>query len=205
MIGVYVSPNISLVQFEDWLDGVRDCTCRCALRPLIIAGDFNAKSCMWGSLRTNARSEVVEEWAETLSLSLINRGSSSTLVRTRGESVVDLTWANPAAARAINGWKVMDNLETLSDHLYIIMEIRAAPPSFLARRRQIRARSRRWALSRLDGDMFAAAVQLTSWTETNWTNWDIDRKVEWFQDVLTRVCDASMTRAGARSKKTAYW
>lgn len=35
--------------------------------------------------------------------------------------------------------------------------------------------------------------------------WDVHRKTEWFQNVLTSVCDASMARAGPRSKRAAYW
>lgn len=101
-----------------------------------------------------------------LGLSLVNRGSESTL-RTRGESVVDLTWANSASARLITGWRMMKEVET-SDHLYIIMDIKAAPPDFLARRRGIGARSRRWALNRLNGDLLAVAVQVTSWGEDDW-------------------------------------
>lgn len=52
VIAVYVSPNVSQTQFEDWLDDVRECARQCAPRPLIVAGDFNAKSGMWGYKRT---------------------------------------------------------------------------------------------------------------------------------------------------------
>lgn len=90
-----MSPNVSIVVFEAWLDGIGDCARRCAPRPIIVAGDFNAKSTAWGSLRSDVRGGLVEEWAEELGLILLNVGGGSTLVRSRGESVVDLTWATP--------------------------------------------------------------------------------------------------------------
>jgi hypothetical protein len=47
----------------------------------------------------------VTEWAAELDIRLVNRGSSSTCEAWRGESIVDLTWANPAAAGHVLGWE----------------------------------------------------------------------------------------------------
>jgi len=42
----------------------------------------------------------------------------------RGESIADLTWANPAAALKIKGWHVdVGSLGELSDHRLIRMEL----------------------------------------------------------------------------------
>ena len=60
----------------------------------------------------------------------MNRGSSSTCVVRRGESTVDLTWANPAAYRRVSSWG-MSPEETLSDHLYIMMEVAATAIALL--------------------------------------------------------------------------
>ena len=40
------------------------------------------------------------------------------------ESVVDLTWASPATANQIYEWKVLEDLETLSNHFYIGIRLR---------------------------------------------------------------------------------
>jgi hypothetical protein len=40
----------------------------------------------------------------------------------RGVSIVDLTWANPVAASRVSRWEV-SRQETLSDHLYILMDV----------------------------------------------------------------------------------
>lgn len=52
----------------------------------------------------------------------------------RWESVPNLTWAIPSAARLINSWRVTE-CETLSDHLYIEVVFRAARPVVLGRSR----------------------------------------------------------------------
>lgn len=83
--------------------------------------------------------------------------------------VVDLTWATPAAARLVQDWKVVDEAETLSDHLYIQMEVFAAPPELPARRQAREARSRRWALGKLDSDRFGAILQAITWPEVDQT------------------------------------
>lgn len=93
--------------------------------PVLVAGDFNAKSALWGSLRPDRRSEVFTEWAAELGLCIMNTGTRSTCVRPQGESIVDLTWADPSAACLIRDWRVVTDTESLSDHRYI--EMVAAP------------------------------------------------------------------------------
>lgn len=72
-------------------------------------------------------------------------------------------------------WRVMDEAETLSDHLYIQMEVFAAPPELPARRKAREARSR--ALGKLDSDRFGAVLQAITWPEVDQTGWGLDRKI----------------------------
>ncbi|EFN83302.1 hypothetical protein EAI_02247, partial [Harpegnathos saltator] len=94
--------------------------------PVVIAEDFNAHSEGWGCSprQRDPRGDAVIEWAAGLDLLLLNRGSASTCVRLRGESVIDLTWATPSAARLFREWKVEVEGETLSDHRYIVWALR---------------------------------------------------------------------------------
>lgn len=57
---------------------------------------------------------------------LLNRGRVSTCVRWNGESIVDLMWASPSAARMVLNWEVAREMEHLSDHRYIRMVVQAA-------------------------------------------------------------------------------
>lgn len=95
-------------------------------RPALVMGDFIAKSRHWGCPSEDRRGEALRDWAGSLGLTLLNVGKEATCVRPQGESIVDLTWASPAALRMVGGWRVATELETLSDHRYI--ELRLAPP-----------------------------------------------------------------------------
>lgn len=63
-----------------------------------------------------------------MDLVLINEGNANTCVAWRGESIVDLTWATPLAAGLIRRWRVLEEIETLSDDLYIEMGLTIIPP-----------------------------------------------------------------------------
>ncbi|XP_046974741.1 uncharacterized protein LOC124541012, partial [Vanessa cardui] len=83
-VAVYASPNRSLAEFEQLLVEVGALVGQYSPSPVIVAGDFNAKSTAWGSPATDARGEVLEEWAVSSGLTAINRGSESTCLRQQG-------------------------------------------------------------------------------------------------------------------------
>lgn len=57
-------------------------------------------------------------------LRLLNSGNVPTCTRWQGESIVDLTWISPSMVNMVYGWRVMTNVETLSDHNYIEIRLR---------------------------------------------------------------------------------
>ncbi|XP_046974642.1 uncharacterized protein LOC124540911 [Vanessa cardui] len=71
-VGVYASPNRSLAEFEQLLVEVGALIGQASPNPVLVAGDFNAKSTAWGSPATDARGEALEEWAVSLGLAVIN-------------------------------------------------------------------------------------------------------------------------------------
>ncbi|EFN86286.1 hypothetical protein EAI_08892, partial [Harpegnathos saltator] len=79
--------------------------------------------------QSDPRGEIVFEWGAALDLHLMNRGDTSTCVRLRGESVINLTWASLGAARLLNSWVVETEMETLSDHNYVVWSLRLPAPS----------------------------------------------------------------------------
>jgi hypothetical protein len=101
VLAVYVSPNIGQAEYASFLDELATCVMHLRGRPSLVLGDFNAHATAW-SRRTNRRGREVTAWAAELVLRLVNRGSSNTSVTWRGESTVDLTWANPAAASRVS-------------------------------------------------------------------------------------------------------
>ncbi|CAH0724206.1 unnamed protein product, partial [Brenthis ino] len=119
LVGCYISPNSGIIAFESYLDEVAACIRRCLPRPIIVLGDFNARSRTWGDTRDDRRGIIIQEWAASLDLRILNQGSISTCVRWQGESIVDLTWASTSASRMVSDWRVAEDVVTLSDHRYI--------------------------------------------------------------------------------------
>jgi hypothetical protein len=172
VVGVYVSPNCSLDEYEDSLDRIAGCLER-RFRPrqILVLGDFNARSSQWGDTRTNTRGRMLADWAAGLGLLLANRGTTSTCVAWRGSSVVDVTWATAGLYRRIRNWRVDEGIETLSDHLYALMKLASeAARNGLDRsgtRGADRSRSPpspRWRLKELDRDLLPAAVAVAAWS-----------------------------------------
>lgn len=199
IVSVYVSPRLTLHEYENWLEELSECVQRRPARPKIVAGDFNARSQSWGDSLTNNKGKAVEDWAAQNSLVLINQGSVSTCVRQRGESI-DLTWVSPMAARKIRDWKVAEEIETLSDHRAIEFSIQDAPQANAQEKRP-----NRWATKKMDTDKLRAVLEASTWTQ-EWSNLNsIEEMVKWLQQILIRACDVSMPRVRDQSKMPVYW
>ncbi|TLM46683.1 hypothetical protein FEC32_18895, partial [Acinetobacter baumannii] len=106
IVGAYFSPNKSLADFEGFLVELGAVVGRYHPRPVLVLGDLNAKSSAWGSPVTDHRGEVLEEWAVTTGLVVLNRGSEYTCVRQRGGSIVDVSFASPSVASRVRDWRV---------------------------------------------------------------------------------------------------
>lgn len=176
------------------------CVRRRPTRPKILAGDFNARSQSWGDTRTTVKGKTVEDWAAQNGLVLINRGSVSTCVRQKGESIVDLTWASPSAARNIREWRVAEDIETLSD--YRAIEFLIQDNTRVDKRE---GKANRWAMRKLDTDKLRAALEASTWTQA-WSDTDsIEEKVQWLQQTLATVCDLSMLKIRGQGYTPVYW
>ena len=211
-------PNSGRAVFEEFLDGVDDCARRCLPRQVLILGGFNAHSTEWENPRTNTRGCALSDWAAGLALLLVNRGSASTCVAWRGSSVVNITWASPDAFRRISGWRGAEGVETLSDHLYIFMEVEAALGSGMVtagdgRGLPRRGRARlppRWKVKERNEDLFRAVTIATAWSweaSTTTTETGVEEEAENLCRVMTAICDASMPRAtpGTVWSRAIYW
>ena len=210
VVGVYISPNISLADFEAKLEEIGGVVRRLRSDWVLVAGDFNAKSGEWVSPVSNARGEMLGEWIVALDLHIINRGSEPTCVAARGSSIVDVTLGSADAYREVREWAVSDE-ETLSDHKYIVMEL--SSPGAGARRpdhpRRRGETSPRWALRLLDTDLAYAAAIAKSWEEPPGEGQgDVEEEAAWFREAMTQVCDTAMPRRRPSSrdgKKAVYW
>lgn len=122
IISCYLPPSLNRADVQDTLDELRDLISNLGQK-VVIGGDFNGKSLLWGNSHTCSRGYLLEEWSAELDLCLLNEGTTPTCVRPQGCSVVDITWCTPDLRREIFGWRVCDDMETLSDHQYIVMMV----------------------------------------------------------------------------------
>lgn len=206
VIGVYFSPNRNLAEFEQMLVEVGALVEQVSPSPVLVAGDFNAKSTAWGSPTTDTRGDVLDEWAVSMGLVILNRGSVQTCVRRQGGSIVDITLASPALARRIDGWRVEEGVETLSDHRYIRFDISTCP--FTPERNNCThiGDGPRWRLMRLDKVVAKEAAIVEAWVAGTHPIEDVDAEAERLGVALTHVCDASMPRAKTSSpRRWVYW
>ncbi|XP_045451898.1 uncharacterized protein LOC123660923 [Melitaea cinxia] len=139
-----------------------------------------------------------------------NVGAVQTCVRWSGGSVVDVTFATPAIARRVEGWRVETEVETLSDHRYIRFEVSPAPvrPALLSSSTSSSGRSQfpRWALSKLNRELAEEAAIIGRWSLPPLMEFGVDEAANRLCDAFTAVCRAAMPLAKRPPLRRAlYW
>ncbi|KFM60477.1 hypothetical protein X975_02635, partial [Stegodyphus mimosarum] len=90
---------------------------------LIITGDFNAKSRVWGSPITDPRGSKIQDFVTAHDMCIINDSDSPpTFTGSRENSWIDLTILRNKTGLRIENWKIAKR-NTLSDHNAINFEI----------------------------------------------------------------------------------
>ncbi|XP_049885128.1 uncharacterized protein LOC126380050 [Pectinophora gossypiella] len=206
IFGVYFSPNAPLAEYQLFLDRLGTAVRRTTQSKVIVLGDFNAHSTAWGSPETDDRGEAVEEWAALCGLVLLNCGSTDTWVRRQSGSIVDLTFASPALASRVSNWRVLDDVETLSDHRYVTFEVSTSSGDNISRREDRPSVFPRWSLVRLNEELLEEAAIVQAWTMQPVDPAEVHEGALKFREALTRMCDAAMPRAKRRPPRRAvYW
>lgn len=89
-------------------------------------------------------------------------------MRQCGVSIVDVSFETFCIARRVRGWQVEKEVETLSDHRYIRMDVSPLPvDSVLPQCPRDGTPSRRWAFRRLDRDALMASSTVMAWRVTD--------------------------------------
>jgi hypothetical protein len=207
VVSTYFSPNRSRVEFLAHLTALEGVVRRAVPLPVLIGGDLNAKSRLWGSPRTDARGGDVGSWALSLGLHIINRGSTPTCVRWQGTSIVDVTFATPSLANQIEDWRVEEDVETQSDHQYILFSVSTASPGAPIQAGPTVSAFPKWALTKLRPELAEEAALVRSWSDVPYhLAGDANGMAENFADDLRVVCRAAMPRAHACPRKgQVYW
>ncbi|KAF2882465.1 hypothetical protein ILUMI_23690 [Ignelater luminosus] len=101
-------------------------------KEVILVGDVNAKSPLWGSPHVDERRQLWAEYITALDLVVKNEGEEPTFVRRDRKSHIDITVATRVMARRIRDWAVLPD-ENSTDHRYIRYKI-VVPEAAAARR-----------------------------------------------------------------------
>lgn len=199
IVSCYVSPNVDVSVFEDFLDelGNHFTTLK---GPILIGGDLNAKSSLWNPSITDRRGDLLERFAASHDLRLLNRGGVATCVRPQGKSVIDLTWVTPNLLCSIQNWSVREDLESLSDHLYIDMEI-----SLGSNERQTVNKSR-WNFQKMDKKLFVTALEFLATSRPEENAQFPDRYTKWLMGLVKDACNVSTPKIVVKNnRKHVYW
>ena len=125
------------------------------LGPILVAGDFNAKSRPWSGGPEDGRGQLLDEMIVSLDLIVINQQEMATFVRRAPSSVLDLTFLRRTLRKYLHEWTILEK-ESLSDHRDVCFEFKSrkcdAP----------RAKPTGWAVKKFDRDAFAECISGTS-------------------------------------------
>jgi len=144
----------------------------------------------------------MEEWAAELDLYLLNIGNAPTCIRPQGSSIIDLSWCTRDLRREISNWQVREDIESLSDHVYITLQIGSGTHSVSQRN----SKYPKWVKEGWDFDKFRATIywefaQISTGRENS-----AELIAGQIQSALHRACDAAAARVGVGPRhKRVYW
>lgn len=202
IVSCYLSPNMPLAEYSLAMQELSEILSKIHPSPVLLAGDFNARSPLWGCYTTSNNAEYLSELMSTMDMRLINHGNTPTCVRPQGSSVVDLVWTSVGLQERIRAWRVLEE-ESLSDHRYLEYEVHAkvrqplglTPASKLPR----------WAMKKFCNDKFLGAMCAASWNQLGTTGMSIDEAVQKINCVITDACDFAAPRVRFKPRKSTYW
>lgn len=119
IISAYISPNAPLQTFKNIIISICETLRQHRHLKWIVVGDLNAKSTVWGNIRTDDRGDFLLEIIASVGLFLLNEGNTPTFVRRDRTSIPDISLCSENIVQNISGWKVEAEEESNSDHRYI--------------------------------------------------------------------------------------
>jgi len=205
-----------MLNFRNLLTNLNSVLTKLKGKPSMILGDFNARSRAWDGGGSNARGDILLEWMVIRHFSLLNIGRPETCVRFQGSSAVDTSWASRGALEWIVSWQVRPEEESLSDHLYIHIEIQANTSIKKYnhdKNKEIHKYLNEvknslnfgWNIRKLNEDILETAVMLESWTYNAPLDLSADRKVQNIERIIGKACALSMPRRKRSDRKKSYW
>lgn len=120
ILSIYIPPNQSISSRD-----LNECLINIQT-PVMLTGDFNGWSPLWGSSDTNPRGKIIEDFILANNICILNDGSNTHFSTHKTFSAIDLTICSPQLL-PISTWAVIDDLHN-SDHFPIITSINSSIP-----------------------------------------------------------------------------
>lgn len=190
----YWSPNTDFASFENFLDRL-ETSIRSSESPVLVAGDFNAKSPEWGDHREDQKGRLLADWLASLNLSVCNQGDKPTFSRVHETGVsrshIDITLVTESLNHTVCDWKVLDRY-TASLHRYITFTVTLDTQPYN------QSSGKRWSWRRFDRSKLCEFLRST--------NAGVTLDTEAFDKFLGQACDACMPKGTYKGgKKPAFW
>lgn len=218
LISCYISPKASVKEFVEVLRRIDSNVKMLDFgKQVIMCGDFNAYSTLWGSKLTNGKGDRLVRWMDVNNFIVVNKGDLPTCIRPQGVSYIDLTLATPIAAKKVRDWKVEAGKLSLSDHNYITFRLEVGRMDDKQRQRNrlnnsgVNNASLRWKMETMDQGVFDEVLEwkCSMLRDNEGTEEGSDeREVEWIHQTMVEAADASMQRVKRRvnnDKGQVYW
>lgn len=167
-------------------------------RHLIVCGDFNAHSTVWGARKTDMNGEIMEQIMEEANLVCINDGRGTRIdVYTGKMSALDITLVSSELA-GISEWEVLE--DTIgSDHCLILTNI------FETRGMIKEGREGRWIFKRAKWDLFRNICD--EWSSKVMVSNKVEEIEEAFRSVIIEAAELTIpkTKGNIRERKNVPW
>lgn len=117
-ISVYLPPSLKMDEFEERISEIEHLVLQQRPEKLFICGDFNAKSTVWGSRRTDKRGEVMLEFCNRCQLTPLRSQGDRTFERNGYYSLIDIALCCKKFIKQLDESKILEDY-TGSDHRYV--------------------------------------------------------------------------------------
>ena len=187
------SPPAALVALLLFLGGVEsssdlDNLISQLLPPILLLGDFNAHSTLWGCSKTDLRGKMIEDLLLKLNLSILNDGSNTYLHPATGSSsAIDLSIASPSLYLDFS-WELVTDLHGSYHFPICIQSYNTAPL----------VANGTWKLAKVNWTDFYSKA--SSDLGINYPS-DLEDPIEHFTNILTNIANSAIPKSKPRSKK----
>ncbi|XP_053372804.1 uncharacterized protein LOC128546371 [Mercenaria mercenaria] len=196
MLACYIPPTKTddMKTFISMLEDYRK-----SFKNILVTGDFNAKSKLWGNQSDNYAGELLENFVLKSSFMCINDGIPT---RRNSDSVIDLILITPTLRRKIECCQTLDHENVRSDHIAVLVKIEDGIP------RGQNEYIEKYNLRKVDWKAWneETTVQFNEWNGSNNSNTSMDDLYDSFLRVFKNCMDKCIpkVRVPINHRKTTH-